>query len=39
VDGCTKKRAMTVDGLSMADNLEILDLLRATVSSAINGSV
>lgn len=39
VDGFTKKRGMTVDGLSMADNLEILDLIRNTVQSAINGSV
>ena len=35
VDGCTKKRTMTVDGLSLEDNLNILDLLRNTVESAV----
>ncbi len=34
VDGCTKKSAMTVDGLSLEDNLSILKLLRSTVESA-----
>jgi len=35
VDGCTKKRTMTVDGLSLEDNLNILDLLRETIEAAI----
>ena len=35
VDGCTKERMMTVDGLSLEDNLNILDLLRGTVGYAI----
>lgn len=34
VDGCTKKRTTTVDGLSLEDNLNILALLRNTVESA-----
>ena len=39
VDGCTKKGTLTVDGLSLEDNLDILDMLRTTVESAINGTV
>lgn len=35
VDGCTKKRTMTVDGLSLKDNLKILSRLRCIVESAI----
>ncbi|MDD4504441.1 MAG: DUF4392 domain-containing protein, partial [Clostridiaceae bacterium] len=35
VDGVTKKRAMTVDGLSLKDNLNMLNLLRNAVESAI----
>jgi len=35
VDGVTKKRAMTVDGLSLEDNLNMLNLLRNAVESAI----
>jgi len=35
VDGCTKKRTMTVDGLSLEDNLKILNRLRCTVESVI----
>lgn len=37
VDGCTKKGTMTVDGLSLEDNLDILELLRETAKYAING--
>lgn len=36
VDGLSKKREMTVDGLSLEDNLRILNLLRNTVESSIN---
>ena len=35
VDGCTKKRTLTVDGLSLADNIEVLKSLRNTVESII----
>lgn len=35
VDGCTKKSEMTVDGLSLEENLEVLERLRAVVSMAI----
>lgn len=35
VDGCTKKRMITVDGLSLEDNLKILDMLRSTVESVV----
>jgi hypothetical protein len=35
VDGCTKERTMTVDGLSMEENFNIIDLLRSTVESKI----
>lgn len=35
VDGFTRKRTMTVDGLSVEDNLEILNLLRNTAEGAI----
>lgn len=36
VDGLSKKRETTVDGLSLEANLKILNLLRNTVESAIN---
>lgn len=39
VDGCTRKRTVTVDGLSLEENLEILDLLRENVRSAIKETV
>ncbi|HYE81290.1 MAG TPA: DUF4392 domain-containing protein [Clostridia bacterium] len=35
VDGCTKKSTMTVDGLSLEDNLGILNQLRYIVTIAI----
>ena len=35
VDGCTKKSAMTVDGLRLEDNLEILESLRNIVKGII----
>jgi hypothetical protein len=35
VDGCTAKRTMTVDGLSMEHNLDILNLLRIVVETAL----
>lgn len=31
VDGCTKKATLTVDGLSLKDNIEILEKLRSIV--------
>jgi hypothetical protein len=34
VDGCTKESTMTVDGLSLEDNLSVLELLREVVESA-----
>ncbi|WP_432663207.1 DUF4392 domain-containing protein [Wukongibacter baidiensis] len=35
VDGCTKKTTLTVDGLSLEDNLYILERIRNTVEAAI----
>jgi len=36
VDGCTKKSEMTVDGLSLEKNLEVLERLRNTVRVSIH---
>ena len=36
VDGCTKKPTLTVDGLSLKDNLEILNCLRGVVELALS---
>lgn len=36
VDGCTKKATLTVDGLSLEDNLEILQKLRNVVEEVLN---
>ncbi|TCO69849.1 DUF4392 domain-containing protein [Marinisporobacter balticus] len=36
VDGCTKKRALTVDGLSLEENIEILQKLRLLVELAMD---
>lgn len=36
VDGCTKKCTLTVDGLSLEDNIEILEKLRNTVELELN---
>lgn len=35
VDGCTAKRTMTVDGLSLKNNLDILNMLRTVVEKAL----
>lgn len=35
VDGCTKKSSLTVDGLSLEDNLEVLEKLRHLVKVAL----
>jgi hypothetical protein len=35
VDGCTKKRELTVDGLSLGDNLGVLERLKKTVEFAM----
>ncbi|HWR60404.1 MAG TPA: DUF4392 domain-containing protein [Clostridia bacterium] len=35
VDGCTKKSEMTVDGLSLEENLEVLERLRAVVRAVM----
>lgn len=37
VDGCTKKSTLTVDGLSLEENLKILDSLRNVVEEVLNG--
>ncbi|MBF4694425.1 DUF4392 domain-containing protein [Fusibacter ferrireducens] len=34
VDGCTKQRALTVDGLSLEENLDVLEALRRIVKTA-----
>lgn len=39
VDGCTKKSALTVDGLSLEANLEILDQLRNIVKEALGEQI
>lgn len=36
VDGCTKKCELTVDGLSLSTNLEVLEEMRVIVVKAIN---
>lgn len=36
VDGCTKKSTLTVDGLSLEDNIQILERLRSIVEVAIS---
>ncbi|QZY54032.1 DUF4392 domain-containing protein [Crassaminicella profunda] len=36
VDGCTKRCELTVDGLSLEENLEILQKLRSVAESVIN---
>lgn len=36
VDGCTKKSTLTVDGLSLQDNLQILEKLGMVVEEALN---
>lgn len=36
VDGCTKKSTLTVDGLSLDDNINILERLRSIVEIGIN---
>ncbi|MCT4563476.1 MAG: DUF4392 domain-containing protein [Maledivibacter sp.] len=36
VDGCTKKGTLTVDGLSLEDNIEILENLRSIVDILLN---
>ncbi|GAA0180573.1 DUF4392 domain-containing protein [Clostridium sediminicola] len=36
VDGCTKRRTMTVDGISLEENIEILEKLRSVVKSYFN---
>lgn len=35
VDGCTKKRTLTVDGLSLEENLSVLNQLRDIVKTAL----
>lgn len=39
VDGCTKKSTLTVDGLSLDDNLEILERIRNIVELELNKQV
>lgn len=39
VDGCTKKSTLTVDGLSLEANLEILDQLRNIVKEALGEQI
>lgn len=34
VDGCTKKRTLTVDGLSLLENIDVLRLLKNIVNNA-----
>lgn len=37
VDGCTKKRELTVDGLSLEKNLSVLRRLRSVLNRALEG--
>lgn len=37
VDGCTGEKALTVDGLSLEENLKILEQLRAMAELALDG--
>jgi len=36
VDGCTKRSTLTVDGLSLDDNIDVLERLRSIVEAGIN---